>query len=688
MNRTELITVRVPMLVLSGNESLGVTGSCRALGGWKQAVIMDTDRIPYASVQIEAELPFEYKFVIADRKTGKILEWEDGFNRTASSARITDGPARIRRPLWKGAGTAIPVFSLRTMDDFGTGEFRDIEKLVDWAEMTGQKIIQLLPINDTTMTGTWEDSYPYNANSTFALHPQFIRLPEAGVPEDMEYLKLQKELNSLPEVDYERVNREKNRLLLKAFGTEWKKVSARRDFRRFMEDNREWLVPYAAFRCLRDEFGTPDFTQWGSLSAYDAAKVEAYCRKNRSAINFHCFVQYHLHRQMSSVRDYAHRKGVILKGDLPIGISRTSADAWMHPELFNMDSQAGAPPDAFSADGQNWGFPTYNWDRMAEDGFSWWKSRLRKMAEYFDAFRIDHILGFFRIWEIPVEYRSGIMGHFNPALPYSAEELRQNGFDPDTEKGIVSCTEDCTNVLFLEDPDKKGFWHPRIAAQSTAAYASLEQWRKDAYNRIYDEFFYRRHNSFWKESAYRKLPALLSATDMLACGEDLGMIPACVPETMRELQILSLEIQRMPKSMDETFADPAKYPYLSVCTTSTHDMNPLRAWWEEDRQMTERFYREVLGGTGTVPYFCEPWVCRRILEQHLNSPAMLTVLPLQDWMSIDGQLRFEKPDRERINVPAIPRYYWRYRMHITIEDLMKEDGFNVMVSGLIRNGGR
>ncbi|MCM1503184.1 MAG: 4-alpha-glucanotransferase [Bacteroidales bacterium] len=624
------------------------------------------------------------------------------------------------------AGTAIPVFSLRSEDGFGTGEFLDLKKMVDWAEITGQSVIQLLPVNDTTMTGTWRDSYPYNANSTFALHPQYMHLPSAGVKVDEEYKALQKELNTLPYVDYERVNREKARLLKKAFEKNWGEVSSSAGYQGFIEENSTWLFPYAAYRILTERFGTPEFRKWGNYAVYDAAKVECFCRNNQSDVDFHCFVQYHLHIQLLEIREYAHGHGVILKGDLPIGISRTSVDAWLYPELFHLDSQAGAPPDAFAADGQNWGFPTYDWDRMEEDGYAWWKARLGKMSEYFEAFRIDHILGFFRIWEIPLPCRSGLMGHFSPALPYSSAELRDMGFgdflvsgvratvpgyDERTADGVtgelldvsadaISCDnldrvenslagampdDDC---LFIEDHRRKGYWHPRICAQSTHRYAAMDSWHRDAYDRLYEDFFYHRHNSFWKESALRKLSDLLASTGMIACGEDLGMIPGCVPETMQELQILSLEIQRMPKSMGVTFADPAAYPYYSVCTTSTHDMNPLRAWWEEDRALTMRFFNEVLGFEGEAPLTCEPWVCRQIVEQHLNSPAMFTVLPLQDWLSTDGLLRAEDPAAERINVPANPRHYWRYRMHLTLESLVAQAGFNGMLRGMVAASGR
>ena len=570
-------------------------------------------------------------------------------------------------PGWKGAGTAIPVFALRSEDDFGVGEFLDLKKMVDWAVLTGQTFLQLLPVNDTTMFGTIDDSYPYNANSTFALHPQFINLPAAGVPVDKEYLKLQKQLNSFvkdgrPETDYVSVNREKRRLLRKAFDANWKSLSRTKAYRNFLAANREWLIPYSRFCALRDEFGTPDFSQWGEFAVYDEARLERWNKSHRSETDFNCFLQFHLDLQFRQVRDYAHSKGVVLKGDLPIGISRTSADAWQFPKLFNMDSQAGAPPDAFSADGQNWGFPTYNWEEMAKDGYAWWKARLRKMSEYFDAFRIDHILGFFRIWQIPVPEKSGLAGYFSPALPYSADELRSLGYGNRMDR-------------FIEDPHRPGWYHPRIDAKDLGG--------------LYIDFFYRRHNEFWKHNAMGKLSALLGSTNMLACGEDLGMIPACVPEVMQRLNILSLEIQRMPKDPAQTFADPAHYPYGCVCTTSTHDMSPIRAWWEEDRSLSQRFYNEALGCGGAAPYFCEPWVCRRIVEQHLWSPAMLVILPLQDWLSISPELRYKgNPADERINVPAIPRYHWDYRMHLSLEELLAAKDFNTDVATLVKSSGR
>ena len=517
------------------------------------------------------------------------------------------------RPGYRGAGTAVPVFSLRGEDDFGVGEFTDLPGFADWAARTGQNIIQLLPINDTTRKGEWSDSYPYSPISSFALHPIYIHLPAVGVKQDAQYKKLQKELNSQQFVDYPKVVRLKNQYLRKAFAEKGEKDCNSAAYKKFCTKNAEWLDAYAEFCAKRDK-AEPDFYRW---------------------------VQWHLDKQLSAAVAYAHSKGVFLKGDLPIGVGRDSVDAASFPKLFNLDSNAGAPPDYFSADGQNWGFPTYNWDEMAKDDFAWWKRRLRKMSEYFDAFRIDHILGFFRIWEIPSEFKGGLLGHFNPALPYSRDEITAMGLP------IIG--------LFIEDPRKPGWFHPLIAPDTS----DLELWQKNAFEALYTDYFYHRHDAFWKYNALRKLPHLLSATGMLACGEDLGMVPDCVPEVMDGEKILSLEMQRMPKGHE--------WPYLSVCATSSHDMSGIRLWDTEDRT---------------------PADCRRILKEHLDSLCMLAIFPIQDWLSMDAGLRAPDPKAERINDPSDPDNKWRWRMHLTNKELLDASSFCTAVASLIKDSGR
>ena len=683
------VCIRVAVPEVRSDESVGIVGSGKLLGDWKRVTLMGDEAFPWWFITLDVKEPMEYKFVIVDSKTREIRHWEEGPNHffgelppKDTQIIIADLEPKFPTKPWRGAGIAVPVFSLRTKDSFGVGEFNDIKHLVDWAVKAGQNVIQLLPINDTTMTRSWQDSYPYNAVSSFALHPQFIHLPSAGVRQDAAFKAQKAALDALPTVDYEAVNSAKITLLRKLYkGAKGKAAMESEAYKAFYAENREWLLPYAVFSVLRDIHQTAEFGTWKQLSSYNAKKVQAFADEHPEETGFYCYLQFLLDSQLREAVEYAHLHGVALKGDLPIGVSRSSADAWQFPNLFHMDSQAGAPPDAFAADGQNWGFPTYNWEEMAKDGYAWWKARMGKMSQYFDAFRIDHILGFFRIWEIPIPYKSGLMGHFSPALPYPEDELRRQGFDPHAGVG--------TDVLFVEDPRRPGWWHPRISGNLTAHYAALSPELQYRYNQLSEEFFWRRHDDFWRNSAMQKLPALLRSTGMLSCGEDLGMIPNCVASVMDELNILSLEIQRMPKDPKDAFGHPERYPYWSVCATGTHDTSPLRAWWEEDRALTQRYYNEILGCEGDAPYFCEPWVADLIVAQHMKSPAMLAILPLQDWLATDGEVRYNgHPVDERINVPAIPRYYWRYRMHCTLESLEANDTLNAHLRTLVNAAGR
>ena len=484
------VCLRVAVPQVRSHESLGLVGSGK-LGDWRTVHLMSDACAPWWQISLDVAEPMEYKFVIVDTRTLAIRQWEEGPNHFIgeippqdTQLLIADLEPRFATEPWRGAGVAVPVFSLRTKDSFGVGDFHDIKRLVDWAVATHQCIIQLLPVNDTTLSHTCLDSYPYNAVSCFALHPQYIYLPDAGVRRDAAYKARQAALEALPAVDYEAVNQAKLELLRKRFKIQ--KDTASPAYAAFLEESRSWLLPYAVFSVLRDQHGTPDFSRWGAFAAYDAARVEEFAREHPAEVGFYCYLQFLLDRQLKDAVAYAHAHGVAIKGDLPIGVSRVSVDAWQHPELFHLDSQAGAPPDAFATEGQNWGFPTYNWEAMARDGYAWWRARMRLLSRYFDAFRIDHILGFFRIWEIPSRYRSGLMGHFSPALPYASEELRRLGFKPGP-----------ANPLFLEDPRRRGYWHPYISARETPAYQQLPEGLRIRFDDLYQDFFWHRHNEFW-----------------------------------------------------------------------------------------------------------------------------------------------------------------------------------------------
>lgn len=761
-----LIKVRCPRLP-KPEWKLAINGNQSCLGNWSNPVVMrqcgaNEWYILLDSSQIK--FPLEYKFQAWNTSREEGEAWMQGENRCIESISSLPGDLYVMQddeihfdlPQWKAAGVAIPVFSLRSESSWGVGDFGDLKKFVDWAVLTQQKIIQILPINDTTITHTWTDSYPYNSISIFAFHPMYIDINALNPLKDKNKMHLyeaeRKKLNKLPQIDYEATNQLKQKYLRELFKQEGKRTLNLKEYQNFYQANEEWLFPYAVFCYLRDLNRTSVFSLWKEYATYDKEKINHLYQKDKESketIDYYCFLQFILHTQLLAASNYARKKGVLLKGDIPIGISPNSVEAWTEPHYFNLNGQAGAPPDPFSDKGQNWGFPTYNWDKMANDNYKWWKHRMRKMAEYFDAYRIDHILGFFRIWEIPVHSVEGLLGQFVPSLGLSIKEIEHYGLhfrkdtftkpyitqnilndlfgdlaesvkrtylcqitpheysllpeyntqrkvethfkgknDPDSirlKEGLYSLIND---VLFVIDHHDASLFHPRIAVQQAPVFKSLTVEEQRNFQALYEDYYYHRQDDFWKSEALKKLPELIDSTRMLVCGEDLGMIPGCVKGVMDELRILSLEIQRMPKQYGVEFDNPQHYPYLSVCSISTHDMSTLRGWWHEDLKQTQRYYEQVLHGWGECPKEAPGWICDSIVLNHLLGNSMLCILSFQDWLSIDENVRYSDANAEHINVPANPHHYWRYRMHLTIEELMKCDFLNKRIANMIQKSGR
>ncbi len=761
------LIVRAPQL--RDGERLGVLGADKALGAWDVQKILPMTQHTYNEWVADIDAAhlegshLEFKFV-AFRNAKNELLWETSMNRTVDLPEMKAGElvsyeldqaffALYNRKL---AGTLVPVFSLRTRKSAGIGDFGDLKAMIDFVASTGQKVLQLLPINDTTITHTWTDSYPYSCISVFAIHPQYANLHALPELKDAkaraEAEKTRAELNALDKIDYEKVNDFKINYLRQIFNQEGGKMMKTAEYKAFFQDTEQWLVPYAQYSYLRDKNGTADFNQWPDHQVWDEAERKALTDPKTAAyknVAFFYFVQFVLDRQMQEAHEYAKAKGVILKGDIPIGVNRNGCDVWMEPKYFNLNGQAGAPPDDFSANGQNWGFPTYNWFEMLKDGCQWWNRRFQNMARYFDAYRIDHVLGFFRIWEIPVSSVHGLLGQFAPALAMSREEIESYGLhfqedrftrpfitdwvldrmfheragevkekylnrldderyqmkpEVDTQRKVEALFADATDekelwlrdglyalisdVLFVRDHTNPGVFHPRISAQLDFIYESLYDNDKAAFNRLYNDYFYRRNNQFWYQEAMKKLPKLVQATRMLVCAEDLGMVPDCVPWVMDELKILSLELQSMPKDPSVKFGHLSRNPYRSVCTISSHDMPTLRMWWDENIQRTQEYYNTMLYRQGPAPHPLPGWLASDIISRHLTSPSMLCILSIQDWLATDETLRLPDADAERINIPANPKHYWRYRMHLNIEDLAADKRFMKNITEMISQSGR
>ena len=761
------LIVRAPQL--RDGERLGVLGADKALGVWDVQKILPMTQHTYNEWVADIDAThlegshLEFKFV-AFRNAKNELLWETSMNRTVDLPEMKAGElvsyeldqaffALYNRKL---AGTQVPVFSLRTRKSAGIGDFGDLKTMIDFVASTGQKVLQLLPINDTTITHTWTDSYPYSCISVFAIHPQYADLHALPELKDAkaraEAEKTRAELNALDKIDYEKVNDFKINYLRQIFNQEGEKMMKTAEYKAFFQDTELWLVPYAQYSYLRDKNGTADFNQWPDHQVWDEAERKALADPKTAAyknVAFFYFVQFVLDRQMQEAHEHAKAKGVILKGDIPIGVNRNGCDVWTEPKYFNLNGQAGAPPDDFSVNGQNWGFPTYNWFEMLKDGCQWWNRRFKNMARYFDAYRIDHVLGFFRIWEIPVHSVHGLLGQFAPALAMSREEIESYGLhfqedrftrpfitdwvldrmfheragevkekyldrldderyqmkpEVDTQRKVEALFADATDekelwlrdglyalisdVLFVRDHTNPGVFHPRISAQLDFIYESLYDNDKAAFNRLYNDYFYRRNNQFWYQEAMKKLPKLVQATRMLVCAEDLGMVPDCVPWVMDELKILSLELQSMPKDPSVKFGHLSRNPYRSVCTISSHDMPTLRMWWDENIQRTQEYYNTMLYRQGPAPHPLPGWLASDIISRHLTSPSMLCILSIQDWLATDEALRLPDADAERINIPANPKHYWRYRMHLNIEDLAADKRFVQNITEMISQSGR
>ena len=766
-DRTLRLIVRAPQL--RDGECLAVLGDRKALGEWcpDKALPMTLHNYCEWAVDIDASQfhgeHIELKFVVTNA-SGHMMMWECGYNRCLTLPDMKKGETVVYGlnqaffEIWNRrlAGTLVPVFSLRTRESAGIGDFGDLKMMIDLMANTGQRVLQLLPINDTTITHTWTDSYPYSCISIFAIHPQYAdlrSLPELDDEEARKEAEAEcRRLNALPQIDYEKVNAFKLEYLRKVFQQEGKKIMKSAQFKAFFQVTQNWLVPYAQYSWLRDKYGTADFTQWKDHNTWtedDRAMLSDPRTKEYQEVAFYYFVQYILSSQMKEAHEYAKQKGVILKGDIPIGVNRYSCDVWMEPKYFNLNGQAGAPPDNFSVNGQNWGFPTYNWDEMLKDGCQWWTRRFQNMSQFFDAYRIDHVLGFFRIWEIPIDSVHGLTGQFAPSQAMSRDEIMLYGLnfqeerftqpfitdwvldrvfheradevrreyleridgeryrmkpDVDTQRKIearfagVTRQEDLwlrdglyslvSDVLFVRDRNRADMFHPRISAQLDFIYESLYDNDKQAFNRLYNDYYYRRNNQFWYREAMKKLPKLVQATRMLVCAEDLGMVPDCVPWVMNELKILSLELQSMPKSVTTRFGHLSQNPYRSVCTISSHDMPTLRQWWDEDYERTQDYYNSMLHREGPAPHPLPGWLAKDIIVRHLDSPSMLCILSVQDWLAMDERLRLPDADAERINIPANPKHYWRYRMHLNIEDLIADGKFIDDISTLVGQAGR
>ena len=570
-------------------------------------------------------------------------------------------------------GIAVPVFSLRSRESCGTGEFADLIQLGTWCQAVGLDLIQILPVNDTGA-----DPSPYNARSAFALHPLFIRLSQVpgAEPFAAEIDACRLRLNHQSRLSYSNVLSFKLILLRRIYEMQKSQIHQDGAFHAWVAAN-PWLQSYCIFCLLQEHYHGQAWQCWGPWRVPQADQLEQYWHMHQDDVLFHAWVQYHLEQQLRQAAMALSAMGIALKGDIPILLSQESADVWTYPELFNLDWRVGAPPDMFSPEGQNWQFPSLNWDCLERSGFAWWRQRLQHAAKFYHAFRLDHVLGFFRVWILPAGHPSGVLGRFEPTVRLSWADLLQTGLSTQDVDNLVQTQ----GLLPLEDGFTPAWYYDHNP--------TFQQLSVDTQNgiRALVDAYWQRQEALWKGVGLKRLSMISQASDMRVCAEDLGTVPACVPDVLAALNILGLKIERWSRAWhqpNQPFIDPKTYPRLSVCSPSTHDTTTLRGWWEAELSEDRAQYCSLLGVSETCPTELTPDLSAKIIERNLQANSLLCVFAIQDLLGLESSLRTLAPADERINIPgdASP-LNWTYRMPESLETLLGLDTFNSKMKRLI-----
>lgn len=628
-------------------------------------------------------------------------------------------------------GSAVPLSSLRSRHGAGIGEFPDLVALGAWCREAGLSLVQLLPINDTGY-----ESSPYSALSAFALHPVYLRLSELpGYPSIEEKSKaLAAELNARVHVDHQRVWGGKQALLKHLFEHV---TFTEADAEVWLAQN-SWGRAYAVFWALRERYARAGWQSWPEHRQVDEATIAGLWKTLGAEARFPVWLQIQAEAQLGAAVKALEAQGVALKGDIPILLNEDSADVWAHPEYFDLSLRAGAPPDGMNPDGQNWGFPVYRWDNLARDGYGWWKDRLRHAARFYQAYRIDHVLGFFRLWATPVENHTAQLGFYQPSPRLVDPALRGLGFDDgrlvwmsephifglelrerlgeeaakvidavlvpvgqedlfrfrpavkgekdltslpvsDHAKGVL--VQWFRNRALLRQAD--GTFIPTAQYYASRAYDSLGQDERWAFEHLIQET-HEKVQKAWESQGRNLLGFMKETTGMLVCAEDLGSIPDCVPRVLGELGILGLKICRWARDWNapgQPYYRIADYPELSVCTPSVHDTSTLRQWWDEEKD--HRGFLLALGLDPAVddgPY--SPAQASKVLGALMGTRSRLCIVALQDWFGLDAGLLTDDPAGERVNTPGtVGGANWAWRMKPYLEDLSAHPAFTAQVRG-------
>jgi 4-alpha-glucanotransferase len=561
------------------------------------------------------------------------------------------------------AGILEPVFAIRTADDLGIGDTEGVRQMVDWCQRHNLGIFQTLPINEVS-----DDNSPYDGISSLAIEPTTISLSPRLTPdlteEQFQKLAPQSLVKTLREgdVNYAKVKALKRKLLEAAFSTFLKRHFNREnqrsaEFRAFMKDNAEWLSDYSLFRVLMEENGNrAAWDKWQQehqeprrartwLLSLPESRREDLARKQL----FFMYVQWLAFNQWQALKAYSESRQVYLMGDIPFGVGRYSADVWANRRFFDLAWSGGAPPEkVFRVDpftekwGQNWGIPNYRWDELRRSDYDWWRTRIGNIQKIFHLYRIDHVLGFFRIYSFP--------------------------WTPDRNADFLPLNEE--QAAAKTGGRLPGF---RPAPDDSPEHKAANQLQGEEILKI----------------------VLDSSGETTVIAEDLGVVPEYVPYTLEKLGIPGFRIPSFFRESNGKFSDPKRYPRLSIAQPTTHDHPPLAASWEE-------YWANINAGKNVDASFRE---LRLIMEfagvNHSGPPREFTeeirtgyqaaVLNSNSWLAV-----FQITDvfgwTARFNIPgSVSAANWSYRLQQKVTDLDDDPtvaGRAEEFSKLVRESGR
>jgi 4-alpha-glucanotransferase len=631
----------------------------------------------------------------------------------------------------KYTGTAIPLGAIKTKKSVGCGEFQDLIPFADLCKKSGIKIIQLLPVNDT---GT--ESSPYSALSAFALHPLYVTLEKLTEDEAIvaKIKKLRKKYKDFQRFPYKDLRQDKLALLREIFASKKDEIAASGEISAWLSEN-PWVKEYAVFMNLKDDNNEASYKQWPEHKDVDAKKIQELwdCKETKEKHLFFVWLQYNLDKQFAEAAAYVRSLGIMLKGDIPIMMNEDSTDAWANKDFFNDSLRAGSPVDNENPTGQNWGFPTYNWKNLEKADYSWWKNRLICASKYYDMYRIDHVLGFFRIWAIPHGECTAVLGHTEPFEPITKDELYGLGFNDDRIKWLLKPHVETRTIEEVNNNDYLGThgllhkimdrigneelwlfkdsiktdqdiwdcdidsyyvkerltqkWRDRMLIEVEGGYYPIWTYTKTtAWESLNNEEKFRfsellakkneKMDKLWESQARTVLGELTGATKMIACAEDLGANIECLPSVLGDLDIRSLCVVRWKRDWEkpsQPYYAFESYPEKSVATASVHDSSTLRLWWTTEGDAND--FRNAFPPENPNIRVGEynPETAKYLLKKIATANSMYVINPIQDFLGLDSKYYAENMDNERVNVPgSVNAFNWTYRLPVNVEDLLKD----------------